>query len=419
MRRLIAIFALALAGSLGGCQLFIHLDDVQWDGGGDIGHADVGTKPDDAATISDSGPADAEEPGDDVGPGLDASKKADASHRDGSQAGQDVGEADAGEPDSGLLQTPDVGVSPESDVGVLDVGTPDVGHPDTGPLGGACETVTMPGGSRNWMGVWGFGNEDVWAVSEDGAIAHLDKTGWSENQVVSGADGGVVSLSRVWGASSNDVWATGKVMLHKQGVGQTWAESSISSAQVMAIWGAGTDEVWAADWFGGTSGYLYRWITSNWTTIYSFVPAGAFKSIHGRSAGDIWAVGYGMETAHWDGIAWTEKIKSNSSYPQLTGVWCGTSDVWAVGGDGQVKHWNGSDWDTAFAMVGWGNGIYGASDADIWAVGQSSAAHYDGTAWSDVTLCGPLAGKQLIAVWSSGTEAWLVGDGVVLHWTKN
>ena len=101
----------------------------------------------------------------------------------------------------------------------------------------------------------------------------------------------------------------------------------------------------------------------------------------------------------------------------LSGVWgFAADDVWA-GGEGTFLHWNGSAWSavpsgtTDRLSIRWGS----APD-DIWAVGVHGAlAHWNGSTWSPVASG---TDRDLFGVWGSGRDdVWATGAaGTILHW---
>jgi hypothetical protein len=59
------------------------------------------------------------------------------------------------------------------------------------------------------------------------------------------------------------------------------------------------------------------------------------RSVRGGSKTDVWAVGDGGTTLHFDGLRWT-KFESGSSNG-LNGIWVGAEGgVWAVGEGGSI-----------------------------------------------------------------------------------
>lgn len=70
----------------------------------------------------------------------------------------------------------------------------------------------------------------------------------------------------------------------------------------------------------------------------------------------------------------------------LNGVWGASyADVWAVGDGGTILHFDGTAWyrlppPTSEPLVA----VHGSGHDDVWAIGPRSALHWNGTAWSGV-----------------------------------
>jgi hypothetical protein len=120
-------------------------------------------------------------------------------------------------------------------------------------------------------------------------------------------------------------------------------------------------------------------------------------------------------------------MTSNTKLP-LWGVWgSGPNDVFAVGGDGTtgvVDHWDGTQW--APIPVGSPGGIPGplteafsvwsSAPDDVYVAGQDGLLHFDGQAWSFVTV-GNIT-QWFNAVSGSGRNDVFVGTAFqgIYHW---
>ncbi len=170
--------------------------------------------------------------------------------------------------------------------------------------------------------------------------------------------------------------------------------------------------------------------------------AAALLSVHGTAATDVWAVGADAgktgNVLHWDGKAWT-RIETAQAYPMWWVHAFATNDVLVGGSGATILHWDGK----AFARMKTPGvaaqtvyGIWGATSADVWAVGGTAGHagflwHFDGKAWSDaglpdsVTLNDAGMLPSLFKVWGrSASDVYAVGsDGLMLHfdgaaWSK-
>jgi hypothetical protein len=183
---------------------------------------------------------------------------------------------------------------------------------------------------------------------------------------------------------------------------------------------------------------------------YSLVPSpnafsgnNVLNGVSGASATDAWAVGslccsarhFGLGTLseHWNGTNWTIVPSPDTKFNDdvLNGVAAiSPNDAWAVGNVNQtsfksrqplIVHWNGSSWTSVAApagLTGFLRAVSADSSSDVWAVGDdqhghATVIHYDGAAWSQVTVPTAAGSSALQGVKAlSPTDVWLVGDQV-------
>lgn len=92
----------------------------------------------------------------------------------------------------------------------------------------------------------------------------------------------------------------------------------------------------------------------------------------------------------------------------------GPNDIWAVG-DQSLAHWNGSSFTLTPAEQDF-SGVWGSSANDVWLVStDGSILHWNG---SSFTLIHSDPASFLYGVWGSGPkDVWAVGwGGTILHW---
>lgn len=234
----------------------------------------------------------------------------------------------------------------------------------------------------------------------------------------------------------------------------TWGQVSdpdtTNFSDYQAVYMAAGNDAWAVGAIlmpGALSSdtLIKHWDGASWSTVSSYSIDGLdniLEGIAGVSASDIWAVGSGQGaendaiTLHWNGTEW-QHIPSPDphSINQLTGVSAiATNDVWAVGEFYHVSansqnpraiHWDGTAWTPVTVPSPGGeqsNSIFNAVSAvasnDVWAVGYGSqygqpeaglTEHWDGTSWSIIP--NPSAsGSNLSAVAVlSPTDVWAAG----------
>jgi len=178
--------------------------------------------------------------------------------------------------------------------------------------------------------------------------------------------------------------------------------------QVLAAGVPAADNVWAFGSLRQGSGRALRWDGTGWAV------AGQFSKVIGSGLvlgpGDVWVFGEpyvpgnSLGTWHDNGRSWTRF----GSVGALTAASALSPDsIWAVG-EKTAAHWNGSRWsltslasllprDTALCH-GIATAVYAASATSVWAAGAGMCdtvnfgrhplvlLHFDGTAWRRVLL---------------------------------
>ncbi|MCA9563022.1 MAG: hypothetical protein KC561_06010 [Myxococcales bacterium] len=209
----------------------------------------------------------------------------------------------------------------------------------------------------------------------------------------------------------------------------------------------------------------------DWQELTSLSDSGAFLSIWGRSATEVYLVGgqpddgrafvydgtqldeltlpdgpqvywvHGTSQTTWfvgdDGLALRstdgqtfEVVETPTDQP-LWGVWAAAEDdIWAVGGDARLTqepavllHWDGQSWTEQALPELDRDGpalfkVWGTSADNVYAVGSRGVLlHYDGSQWTQ-----ELAGtaEDLISLWGNGPDNIMVAggraNGVVARW---
>jgi hypothetical protein len=164
-----------------------------------------------------------------------------------------------------------------------------------------------------------------------------------------------------------------------------------------------------------------------WSPVVSDDARGAWLSVWGSAADDVWIVGGQPESGvvlRGSGSDFTEVVLPRE-VPILNWVHgTGADDVWIGGVSGTLLHWDGSDWtDHSLGVEEAVWGVFAVAPDDVYAVGGESAwggetalaRHYDGTSWSEVVVPDELsAPSNLFKVHAvSPTEVWAIGVGGV------
>lgn len=217
----------------------------------------------------------------------------------------------------------------------------------------------------------GFGHDNVWAVGEQGTIAHFDGSTWET--VETGHDH---TLWGIWGASPDELWAVGgKVAGGVPAVlrrydGTNWSDVTgvgENDELFFKVWGTAADNVYVV----GDGGVILHYDGSTWNRMDSGTTA-RLLTVRGRSATDIYAVGGILSEVmlHYDGNRWSEVDAGDG--PGLMGVWTAAGAPVVAAGF------------TGFTVLG---------DADSWRAQPSLTS-----------LC-------LHAVWGDGRGNYALGGG--------
>ena len=161
---------------------------------------------------------------------------------------------------------------------------------------------------------------------------------------------------------------------------------------------------------------------------------------------DYWVVGDQGFIVHYSGRGYPLHVDSPAGRRNLYDVdFVSPNDGWIVGEDELILHWNGDEWEISKPPTVDSGGHYSydlynvafTKENDGWAAGcvgseggeQILIYHWDGTAWSQVSLPEELLFwvciHDIAAI--SPTDVWLIGTswregkeyGVALHWDGN
>ena len=299
--------------------------------------------------------------------------------------------------------------------------------------------------------LWGSSAADVFAVGESGTggddvasvILHYDGTAWSRQLRQAN-----LRLRSVWGSGPADVFAVGfdflvpdAKVLHYDGA--AWREMPGLTAEfeeltLESVWGAAATDVFAVgSAFDGVFhlSLIFHYDGSAWQRMFVDGPvAPALLDVWGSSGTDVYAVGRDDEAdpsqavvMHFDGATWSPVLQEEAL--SLSSVWgSSATDVFVCGFEvhddgnggvrsvGTVRHFDGTAWSrvtlpTSRIL----REIWGTSATDVFVVGDGVVLHYDGAVWSETRPTSSL----LLGVWGSApTDVFVAGTrGVILHGT--
>jgi hypothetical protein len=326
---------------------------------------------------------------------------------------------------------------------------PPVPQPDPRNFTWTIDTIALPGSPATLMkSIWGSSPGDVYVVGHNdlpgGVMFHYDGTAWRRVILASSEGGpiqGSIDLSQVIGFTPEDLFAVGgkipagggtlpgSLVVHFDGT--SWSEMPVPpGGMLLGIWGLYNSDMWAA----GASGTLIRYSTG--LTWVQSVPAdtGAFTSVGGVDAEDVYALSSRTDTGvhdttfrnlwHWNGGVWSvvDSFPQVSEEPSRFGV----RSVWSLlaitytSGKGFFKR-VGTGWDLIVPApaTGYLNAAYGIANNSLFVVGDAGALYnVDPPGWFRYP---PIAGTAVnfYGVWTNGWEVFVVGnDGIrsyVLH----
>lgn len=240
------------------------------------------------------------------------------------------------------------------------------GCTDKGPLKPRDTWTRMDVGVTDTLtAVWGTAADNVWAAGVDGVILHFDGDSWTPQ-----SSGTTENLQAIWGLSANDVWAVGhRTALHWDGT--SWTVTYTGSRHLSGVWGAASDNVWAV----GRDGVM-----------------------------------------RWNGFTWVE-----DGPPRGQGIWgSATSNIWIADSE-RFHHFDGASWTTmpvqSSSSLFSVEEIHGQPGGQIWAVGVSKVARFDGVMWSAVSS--PPEYTSLSCVWTLPDGSPWVADVVGQIYTQD
>jgi len=269
------------------------------------------------------------------------------------------------------------------------------------------------------LSMWGSSPSDIFAaggpLAADGGMAvmlHYDGASWQPMTLTG------TTLWWVFGFTADDVWSVGEhgIILHYDG--STWAtvEPPSQSYTLWGIWGASPTDLWTVGGVaaGGAPSVIRHYDGTTWTDVADVgLPSELLFKVWGTRADDVWIVGTGGATVHWDGAVWT-RVESGTTARLLTVRGRASDDIYAVGGLGTptVIHYDGTSWSpVAVDAFGGLMGIWTAPDHGIGISGERGVlmAH-DGHGWAAAADYGPTE-LDLHCVWGDGTGKLYASGG--------
>jgi hypothetical protein len=189
-----------------------------------------------------------------------------------------------------------------------------------------------------YLGVWGSGGSDVYAVGEffdsrdNVLVSHFDGVSWT--QVNSDIVGGGIATD-VSGTSASDVYVVGYsfptdgyFVLHYNG--SSWAVTPFSDGVLRGVWASAPNDVFAVG-FDQDGGFIIRYNGSAWSRMAAPATPDGLADVWGSSGTDVYASG-GDGILHYDGSAWTQVFQEGGE--EVFGL--SSTEVYVVDGNGSV-----------------------------------------------------------------------------------
>jgi hypothetical protein len=322
--------------------------------------------------------------------------------------------------------------------------------PPSAALAAGSQPVTVAGLYDSLTSVDATGPDDAWAVgfsrSENATTAlamHWDGTTWTKVETPH-----VPQSSRFYSVafvSPTDGWAVGvsDEQYHSDSIyhGHTLVEhwdgthwKRVNSVDpnpffrnvLTSVTAISSNDVWAAgyrfyDDEEGPVSLTEHWDGTRWSWVKSDIP-GEFRhlfAVAGTSSSDVWAVGRSEQHAfaqHWDGSTFVGFEPPAHRLRAITAI--SPTDVWAVGGTTAV-HWDGEGWTLAEPpSIGALRAVAATGPSDVWAASRHRFARWDGTTWTRVRS--PRVDLVRGIDVESPTDAWAVGQddhaSLIEHW---
>jgi hypothetical protein len=174
-------------------------------------------------------------------------------------------------------------------------------EPSWEPVSPPCDSAG-PGECRNYNAVWVQSAQVQWFAAPDGKVFRTGSADAGSSDGGSGAarlnlvevdSSSVRALNALWGFGENDLWAVGS-----QGVTRHWAGGaawtivpSPVSEDLRGVWGSRPDDVWAV----GDHATVLHWDGKVWTVVDVPFPESNRPRLYAVSGSgtDVWMVGEG------------------------------------------------------------------------------------------------------------------------------
>lgn len=185
--------------------------------------------------------------------------------------------------------------------------------------------MTMSG--ANFLGAWASSADDYFLAAGPGGVYHFNNT----SGLVQMTTPTLQNINGIWGFSNNDVYAVGDqgTILHYDG--SSWLEMDHPATQnLKSIWGSGPQDIYTVD----DTGIILHYNGTDWSVTAAGQFSVGFRYIWGLASDNIYALA-GNTIIHYDGSNWSYVDTGYNVTPKM--IWGSASDnIFVVDFDGSV-----------------------------------------------------------------------------------
>jgi hypothetical protein len=220
------------------------------------------------------------------------------------------------------------------------------------------------------------------------------------------------SLHSIWGSSGQNIFVVGDsgTILHFNGI--SWESVASGGGEALyGVWGSSATDVFAV----GANGLIQHFNGTGWRRIDTGLPATVLSGVWRNTGSRAYVSGSEVSILSSPAESPWQIMLQQPNYSDFRGIW-GSSDanIFAVGEYGTIFRYDGAAWrPMASGTVNTLYGIWGSSAEDIFAVGdQGTILHFAGSEWTPVDSG---TTEKLKGIWgNSANEVYAVGENGTL-----
>jgi hypothetical protein len=261
----------------------------------------------------------------------------------------------------------------------------------------------------------------VYATSQSYGRIHVLDGG----SMTSLPDPGINSVGAAWVSPSGNLYVAGlggKIAQHDGSAWLSIMDVTGTGAKLYAIYGFGDDDLWVGGVspFGQSTPTLRHCTASctdpaNWSGVALQAGANRVVAFWGRSSSDSYVATDAGQLYRVNGT--TATLEQEVSFTP-TAIHGSADQVIVVGSNGKIaiRQAGGPTWtETQTNVTDALNGVCVVTSSDIWAVGVAGTViHFDGTAWSSVTI--PSAAEFVGCNAYAPNDVLFMAKGELWHW---